>query len=160
MSARNRTPVPAAEPAEDSLPLVVRRHLRFGWGVLLVFLSLGLVLEVLHGFKVASYVNPSGATRRLMWTLAHSHGTLLGVLNLAFALTLPHLRGPGPRPVALASRLLLGATILLPGGFFLGGLGFHEGDPGLGVILVPPGALALIGAVAQVLRLTRRQGTS
>ena len=47
---------PGAEPAADSratLPAVdAVHHLRLGWGLVLVFLVLGGVLEALHGFKV------------------------------------------------------------------------------------------------------------
>jgi hypothetical protein len=49
------------------------------------------------------------------------------------------------RPTAVA---LCAATILLPGGFLLGGAWFYEGDPGIGIALVPLGAVALIWACA------------
>jgi hypothetical protein len=65
----------------------MQRHLRFGWWTLLVFLTMGLVLEILHGFKAEAYLKVSNETRRLMWTLAHAHGTLLGLVNIAFAMT-------------------------------------------------------------------------
>jgi hypothetical protein len=97
-----------------------------------------------HGFKVRGYVGAASETRRLMWTLAHAHGTLLSVLNIVFALTLrgiPELRLERP---ALASRLLLLASVVLPAGFFLGGVQFYAGDPGLGVLLVPVGAALLL----------------
>ena len=61
------------------------RHLRFGWGSLFIFLCLGLTLELFHGFKVSSYLDVSNATRRLMWTLAHAHGALLGLIHIATA---------------------------------------------------------------------------
>ena len=47
----------------------------------------------------------------------------------------------------LASPSLIGATLLLPGGFLLGGLMIYDGDPGPGVLLVPIGALSLFIAV-------------
>jgi len=53
------------------------RHLLWGWWGLLVFLSLGIILEALHGFKVGAYLDVGNETRRLMWTLAHAHGTML-----------------------------------------------------------------------------------
>jgi hypothetical protein len=127
-----------------------RRHLRFGWWSLLVFLTLGIVLEMLHGFKVGWYLDVANETRRLMWTLAHAHGTLLSVLHLVFAATAcGDCRSPA-RPAAWrrrASACLFGATFLLPGGFFLGGVFVYDGDPGLGVLLVPVGALLLWVAV-------------
>ena len=39
------------------------------------------------------------------------------------------------------------ASLLLPGGFFLGGVVIYAGDPGLGILLVPVGALLLLTAV-------------
>jgi hypothetical protein len=59
------------------------RNLRFGWWSLLVFLSLGAVLEALHGFKIGWYVDVGNETRRLMFTLAQAHGTLLALVNIA-----------------------------------------------------------------------------
>ncbi len=50
------------------------------------------------------------------------------------------------------SASLIGASILLPGGFFLGGIAFYGGDPGLGILLVPVGAVLLIAAVFAVAR--------
>jgi hypothetical protein len=128
-----------------------RRHLFFGWWCILVFLSLGLVLETLNGFKVGWYVNVSSSTRRLLWTLAHAHGTLLGLLNLAFAGTL-RIGAIDARGQGSASACLIGATVLLPGGFFLGGFGVYGGDPGLGVYLSPVGGLLLLVAVGLTLR--------
>ena len=109
-----------------------RRHLRFGWWSLLSFLILGLVLELLHGFKAGLYLDVSNETRRLMWTLAHAHGALLGLVHILYALCLrlfPSLAASSRGPISVS---LIGASILLPGGFFLGGFSFYGGDPGLG----------------------------
>ena len=65
-----------------------RRHLRIGWWSLFVFAALGLMLESFHGFKVRAYLDVSNETRRLMWRLAHAHGTLLGVVHILFGLML------------------------------------------------------------------------
>ena len=124
-----------------------RRHLRLGWWSLLVFLSLGILLEALHGFKIGFYMDLANATRRHVWTLAHAHGTLLALVNLAFAATLRLFCDGGERWIGLTSACLVGATGLLPGGFFLGGVVIYAGDPGLGVLLVPVGALLLLIAV-------------
>src|SRR5881409_2033503 len=97
-----------------------RRHLLLGWWSLLVFATLGLTLEALHGFKVRAYLDVSNETRRLMWTLAHANGTLLAVVHVIFGLTVrtsPELNG---RNLRLISGSLVGASLLLPGGFFLG----------------------------------------
>src|SRR5260221_3098657 len=129
-----------------------RRHLRFGWWSLLVFATLGLVLESLHGFKVRAYLDVSNETRRLMWTLAHAHGTLLAVVHIVFGLTIRAV----PERSAVNQRLISGslilASLLLPGGFFLGGVVFYSGDPGLGVLLVPVGAVLLLTALFLVAR--------
>jgi hypothetical protein len=114
----------------------------FGWWSVFVFATLGLTLEILHGFKVAAYVDVSNETRRLMWTLAHAHGTLLGLIHIGFALTLQS--GRPIRAGPLVSRSLRGASVLLPGGSFLGGVRFYSGDPGIGVALVPVGAALLL----------------
>lgn len=121
-----------------------RLHFRVGWWSLLLFLTLGLVLETLHGFKVGSYLNASNSARRLMWTLAHAHGTLFSLLNLVFALSISITPDWQKSRQNLASRCLLGALVLMPLGFFLGGVFIQGGDPGLGVFLVPPGALLLL----------------
>ena len=122
-----------------------RRHLRFGWWSLLCFLTLGFGLELLHGFKVGFYLDVSNETRRLMWTLAHAHGALLGLVHILYALCLRLFPG-----VAAGSQGPI--SLLLPGGFFLGGVGFYSGDPGLGILTVPVGATLLVIAVFLIAR--------
>jgi len=124
-----------------------RRHLRFGWWSLLIFLTLGIILEAFHGFKVGAYLNVSNSTRRLLWTLAHAHGTGLALVHIGFAVTAKYLTNWTGRARAFASVSLMAASILLPGGFFLGGLVIYSGDPGLGILLVPLGAIFLFLAV-------------
>jgi hypothetical protein len=129
------------------------RHLRFGWRALLVFAALGLVLESLQGFKAGMYVDVSNETRRLMWTLAHAHGIGLAIVNVLFGLTLrlPELRLQNLRFV---SSSLIAASVLLPAGFFLGGVAFYSGDPGIGVVAVPAGAVLLLAALLSIARAT------
>lgn len=142
-------------PADRETMTIVRRHLRFGWWSLLVFLSLGIVLEALHGFKVGAYLNVSNATRRLMWTLAHAHGTLLALVHVGFAFTVRFLPQWAASPRQLASASLRGATVLIPCGFFLAGFGSQKQEPGFGIVLVPVGALLLISAVVLAARSAR-----
>ena len=125
----------------------VRRHLRFGWWALLLFLSLGFTLEVMHGFKIGYYLSVSNETRRLMWRLAHSHGALFGLVNIGFALTV-RLSAADGDPVwrRIASRCFLLGGALLPLGFFLGGIIVDEGDPWVGILLVPVAAAFLFVA--------------
>jgi hypothetical protein len=128
------------------------RHLRFGWWTLLVFAAIGLFLESLQGFKVAAYLDVSNETRRLMWRLAHAHGGLLAIVNILFALSLknqPPTAFPGVQRI---SASLIAATILLPLGFFLGGVIVYGGDPGVGVLLVPVGAALLLLALFLIAR--------
>lgn len=126
------------------------RHLRFGWRSLFLFLALGLVLETLHGFKLGWYLDVSSEIRRLMFTLAHSHGTLLALVNIAAGLTLRTIKGF--ELTRGASLALLWGSVVMPAGFFLGGLVIHDGDPGLGVLLVPVGALLLLYGVGSAAR--------
>ena len=106
----------------------------------------GLALEGFHAIKADWYLEQASETRRLMFTLAHAHGSLLGLLNIAFGLTVG--RGLSGRSPEMASRLLAAGTVLLPAGFFLGGLYLYGGDPGLGAALAPVGALAVLAAAA------------
>ena len=131
---------------------LVRTHLIWGWWALLIFLTLGLILEGLHGFKVALYLNVSNDTRRLLWTLAHAHGSLLGLVNLAFFATLKSLPGWPESKAQATSISLRAATVLMPTGFFLGGFFIYGGDPGLGILLVPVGGLLLLASVAATVR--------
>ena len=124
------------------------RNLRFGWWSLLVFLSLGGALETLHGFKIGWYVDVGNETRRLMFTLAHAHGTLLALINIAAGLTVRKVDRFELRPSV--SFALIWAAILLPTGFFLGGTVTYDGDPGLGVWLVPIGAVLLFYSIARI----------
>jgi hypothetical protein len=146
------TPLSAAE----TLPLrarLVRTHLRFGWIGLLGWAMLGITLEGLHAFKSSAYLGVGREVRRLMWTLAHAHGIGFSLVHVALAATVGLLLAsaaesgaahPQESKLVLGSRLLGWASLLIPGGFFLGGVVTYEGDPGIGVILVPVGAVLLM----------------
>ena len=124
------------------------RNLRFGWWSLVIFLSLGGALEALHGFKIGWYVDVGNEVRRLMFTLAHAHGTALAVVNIAAGLTARHFKDFDFRPSVSIS--LIWAGILFPVGFFLGGVVTYGGDPGLGIWLVPVAAILLFYAVLSI----------
>lgn len=129
---------------------IARRHHVVGWWALLAFLSLGIALETLHGFKIGFYLDPTHRLRRLLWTLAHAHGTLLALVQIAFAAGLAQFGAWSEGRLKLASFFLIDALVLLPAGFFLGGIGASETDPSLGVLLVPVGALLLLVAVGLI----------
>ena len=122
--------------------------LRQGWVSVAVWMTVGLLLEGLLGYKAPGYLNDP--QRRELFRLAHSHGTLLGVVLIAAALT-------GQRfavPPLMAQRALRIGAVLMPVGFLLAGVWHPEGDPGLAIWLVPPGALLVIfGVVAIALSL-------
>jgi hypothetical protein len=124
------------------------RNLRFGWWSLLVFLSLGGALETLHGFKIGWYVDVENDMRRLMFTLAHAHGTALALVNIVAGLTARNVERFELRPSV--SFCLIWAGLLFPVGFFLGGIVTYGGDPGLGIWLVPVAALLLFYGVARI----------
>jgi hypothetical protein len=80
-----------------------------------------------------------------MFTLGHFHGTMLALVNIAAGLTIRAVEGfQIKRSVSFA---LIWAAILLPGGFLLGSLVIHDGDPGTGIWLVPIGALFMLYGV-------------
>jgi hypothetical protein len=138
-----------AETRPAQVEACVHRHLQLGWWGLLIFLTLGVVLETLHGLKVGFYLDPASETQRLLWTLAHAHGALLSLISIAFAATCrlaPRLSG---RARDWASRCLFAACLLVPLGFFFGGLWIYPetGDPGRWILLTPVGALLLFTAV-------------
>ena len=123
---------------------------------LLVFLSIGIGLETMHGLKVGWYLNAGEEVRRLLLTLAHAHGVLLALVNLAFATTVQLVPGLDRSAIRIASPCLIAAAVALPMGFFLGGLVTYGGDPGLGIFLVPPAAVVLFVGVAIVARAVLR----
>src|SRR5215831_14643733 len=132
---------PTAKPGDAA----IRNTLRTGWLLLAIALPFGVMLEALHGFKVQAYL--ASEMRREMWRLAHAHGTLLGMLCLVSGAL-----AEGHVPEAIRARVLAmirWGAVLMPLGFFLGGVLNSEGDPSLGILLVPPGALLLIAALVR-----------
>jgi hypothetical protein len=125
-------------PKEEGLAL---RHRRFGWTALTIWLCAGIALEVFHGWKLGGYL--LDPLRREFWTLAHFHGALLSVVNLAYVRWAEE---PSLSAAARewASRALIAGSVLLPLGFLLGGLFHYEGDPGVGIFLAPVGAALLV----------------
>jgi hypothetical protein len=133
----NAAPV-ATKPAASASP--ADRLLRQGWASIAVWMSVGLLLEGLIGYKIPAYL--SDPQRRELFRLGHTHGTLLGILLVVAALVLQ--RGAEIPKAALAA-LRIGA-VLMPAGFFVAGIWHTESDPGLAIWLVPPGALLIIYA--------------
>ena len=134
-----------AAPAKTTDP-AIRKTLRSGWLLLAVSLPFGVTLEGLHGFKVQAYL--ASEMRREMWRLAHAHGTLLGILCLVSAALAEAHVPESIRPRVMAA--IRWGAVLMPLGFFLGGVLNSEGDPSLGILLVPVGALLLVIALVRV----------
>lgn len=124
--------------------VATRKAVTCGWFLLAVFLPLGLTLEALHALKLPAYFG--SALRRELWTLAHAHGNLPGLLRLAFG-ALGERYVPDPRLRQSISAWLRAGAVLMPAGFFLGGVLNHEGDPSWGIFLVPAGGLCLLYAL-------------
>lgn len=138
MTTQNKTEAPAAEGR-------ARIHARFGWTLLFVSLAFGSGLETLEGFRWVSLV--ADPWKQRLWSLAHFHGAALGLLNLIYvqwadtqALSM------GRRKAA--SRALMVGSAAMPLGFLLGGIAHPEGDPSIGIILAPVGALFVLYTVA------------
>ena len=125
-----------------------RLTLRTGYWLLAVSIPLGITLEALHGFKVRAFVESE--MRHELFRLAHAHGTLLGILCLVFA-ALAERNVPEATRGSIARFLTWGA-VLMPLGFFLGGILNSEGDPSLGIALVPVGAASLVVALVRAAR--------
>ena len=108
-----------AEPGKsgNEVERFSRRHLRFGWWSLLLFMGLGLGLEIMHGFKLGFYLDLENETRRFMWRLAHVHGVLLGLLQIALAATLALLIGLTLQFSALGKLLHPNPNLRLQGFF-------------------------------------------
>ena len=124
-----------------------------GWVSIALWMSFGLLLEGLLGYKIPAYLED--AQRRELFRLAHAHGTLLGLVVIAGALCVRSLQIHPPRVAAHAMRI---GSVLMPLGFLLSGMWHPEGDPGLAIWLVPPSALMIIfGAIATALATRRGQ---
>lgn len=123
-----------------------RRALVAGWFLLAVFLPLGLTLEALHALKVPIYLD--APLRRELWTIAHAHGNLLGILCLVYANLAERSFSDEAVRRSLSLWLRIGA-VLMPAGFLLGGVLNAEGDPSIGIALVPVGGLALLYALVR-----------
>lgn len=132
---------------------LAKRHAFFGFVGLSLFIVLGLALEAMHAFKTPLYLDVGNESRRLMWRLAHAHGALLSLVNIAYGLVAARFDAAASQ---LTSRLMLLSLVTVPFGFFAGGITVHGGDPGVAVAFVPMGALALLIGTARAAAALRR----
>lgn len=138
---KTATVAAAASTSESPAEASARKSLRYGFTALLLFVAGGLTLEFLHLIKAPWYLEVH--LRRELWVLAHAHGALLALFNLAYAATVARM----PTAASAGVWLRWGAA-LVPAGFFLGGIGNSEGDPSLAIALTPVGALAVLIGLA------------
>ncbi len=130
-------------PIEISRPVSVRGAMLQAWLSIAIWMSFGLLLESLIGYRVPAYLRDE--LRREIFRLAHTHGALLNLVLLGAALSIDR-ELVRPSKMGLLS-LRLGA-VLMPVGFLLGGIWHTEGEPGIGVWLAPlGGVMVILGAV-------------
>ena len=134
-----------ASSFENPRAVSVRGILIQAWVSIAIWMSFGLLLESLIGYRVPAYLRDE--LRREIFRLAHTHGTLLNLVLLGAALCIE--RGfVHPSKMGLLS-LRIGA-VLMPVGFLLGGIWHTEGEPGLGVWLAPLGGILVILGVIDI----------
>jgi hypothetical protein len=144
-------PANTAQPTASGHAVVAARiagqvHLQ-GWISIAVWMTFGLLLEGFLGYRTPAYLLDN--ERRELFRLAHTHGTLLGLLLLVAALCAQRFHLSPPRFAINALRV---GTVLMPLGFLFAGLWHYQDDPGLAIWLVPPAALLIIfGVVALAL---------
>ena len=118
---------------------------RQGWIGIAFWMSFGLLIEGLIGFRSPVYLQDP--VRRELFRLAHTHGTVLSILLLIVVLYLAkNFIAP---PLAALWSLRIG-TVLMPVGFLLGGIWHYESDPGVLVFLAPVGGLMIIFGVITI----------
>ena len=125
-----------------------RRCRRFGWTALAAWSLFGLALEAAHGFKLAVFLDDQ--LRHTLLRLAHAHGVVLALVVLAFGSGAGALYADDPPAKARRTGALIRAgALVVPLGFALSAVAPHEADPGFPVLLVPAGAVLLIGGLAR-----------
>jgi uncharacterized membrane protein YgdD (TMEM256/DUF423 family) len=125
---------------------------RQGWIGVAIWMSFGLLVEGLIGFRSPAYLQD--AVRRELFRLAHTHGTVLSILLLVAYLHLTNGPVEPPEPAIWSLRI---GTIVMPAGFLLGGIWHYESDPGLLIFLAPLGGLLVIfGVIAMAVTTFRK----
>jgi hypothetical protein len=128
---------------ENSKSVALHGLLFQAWLSIAVWMSFGLLLEGMIGYRIPAYLNDE--IRRELFRLAHTHGALLNVILLLAGLGI---NAGLVAPSKIALLILRVGVIAMPLGFLLGGVWHTESEPGLGVWLAPLGGLMVIlGAV-------------
>lgn len=116
--------------------------LKQGFITLAFWMTFGLFLEGLLGYKIPAYLNNN--VRRELFRLAHTHGALFSILLIIVAICL---KFELIKPNEFSKRALRVGTVLMPLGFLFGGIWHYESDPGIAIFLVPIGAILIIFAI-------------
>lgn len=134
---------------------VVPSMLRQAWWSLAFWMSFGLLLEGLIGYRIPDYL--SDPQRRELLRLAHAHGNVLSLVLLAAALAIGYGRAQPLRMTVVALRI---GVVVMPFAFLAAGIWHYANDPGLAIWLVPPAALLVIfGVVGLALQARGREST-
>ena len=131
---------------------LVTGMMRQAWIGLAFWMSFGLLLEGLIGYRIPDYLNDP--QRRELFRLAHAHGGVLSLVLLAAALGLGFGITEPPRKALLALRI---GVIVMPVSFLLAGIWHYSNDPGLAIWLVAPAALLVVFGIVGLALAIRRQ---
>ncbi|MFO0635113.1 MAG: hypothetical protein U0168_19890 [Nannocystaceae bacterium] len=123
------------------------RHVRASLALLALFLASGLWLEAMIGLRAGGWVDDP--LRREFLRLGHAHGALLALVNLALAWAMTKLQTPERWARRVRAAAWVGA-LAVGVGFFGGGLWHGAADPGPLVLIVPAGAMMLLGGCVAV----------
>jgi hypothetical protein len=131
---------------------LVSSLLRQAWFSLAFWMSFGLLLEGLIGYRIPDYL--SDPQRRELLRLAHAHGGVLSLVLLASALGIGYGRTQPARMTVLALRI---GVVVMPLAFLAAGIWHYANDPGLAIWLVPPAALLVIFGILGLALGTRKR---
>ena len=123
------------------------RHIRASIALIAAFLAMGLWLEAMYGLRAEGWIDDP--LRREFLRLGHSHGGLLGLVNVALAWAMERLETPAAWAGKIRAAAWTGAA-LVGVGFVAGGLLHGPTDPGPPILLVPAGALMVLTSAVAV----------
>ena len=148
-TARESSPAGADSRRNATL---VSGLMRQAWIGLAFWMTFGLLLEGLIGYRIPDYL--SDPQRRELFRLAHAHGGILSLILLAAALGIGHGLTEPARPTVWTLRV---GVVVMPLAFLVAGIWHYGNDPGLAIWLVPPAALLVIFGVVGMALTTRRR---
>ena len=95
----------------------MRLFYTFLWLALCALFGVGL--EMMLAYKSELLMGPQNETRRLLFRLAHAHGSILSLFTLSWLSLASRLNAPRQ---PLIARLYLSSALLMGIGFFFSGL--------------------------------------